>query len=196
MPDLARSSHAEARLAALEERLAALEDARADVERKAQLAAAGEHAWTVALQARDVLVFRNAAGETAQLPVALARLLARHAALDVEVIEDDEEDEIVFLGPDDEDLARLPRSLWVSLDRALASWTGTSATRAASPRPPSLPRVDGRAPAPPDRAAPGAAAVSPSASAPSDSDATSTTPETPTRPARRAPRPARAGGAA
>ena len=149
--------------AALDEiraRLAAIEEGAAETARKEALVRASEGAWAVVLQARGVLVLRNAVGATAELPVQLASLIARRQPLDVEVVwGDDDSSEIVFKGPDDEELARLPRALWVGLDRALASWTPRAARAAGLGLAAATPR-DGGTPSPASRNATASATVS------------------------------------
>jgi hypothetical protein len=101
----------------LAERLAAVEAKLADYESKVEIVRAAELNWRAMASTRDGIVFTNSLGQTVTLPRTFLAVFVAKRQLDVfEFVEDGEE--IVVRDGEDE-VTRMPKSLWVCLDKVM-----------------------------------------------------------------------------
>ena len=102
---------------ALAERVEALEARVNEIAAKAEIAQAAELNWQAKMALPDAVVFGNAAGQVATLPLGFVRVFAARHRLDApEVVEEDDE---IVVKDGEEIIAAVPKTLWVCLERVL-----------------------------------------------------------------------------
>ncbi len=88
------------------------------IEEKFEVVTAAERSWRPMLQARSHVVFRNDAGDVAKMPVDLVEVIATAGTLDGDIAERGRN--VVFTHADEE-IAEIPKELFVVLERILES---------------------------------------------------------------------------
>ena len=100
----------------LQARVSELEEAREDTAKRSELVRASERSWRIRCRSRNVIVMGDDTGEIAEIPIDLARIIARGNSLDAVVVKDGD---FVLFQRGEEVLAEIPASLWVVLDKVL-----------------------------------------------------------------------------
>jgi hypothetical protein len=108
-----------ANVADLMEKVAALEKEVAEARLAGAVMAEARQEWTARLLLPNAVVFANAAGRIAILPLDFVKVVVAGRQLDVtDVIEDGDH---IVVRDSDRAVARIPKSLFVNLDSALRS---------------------------------------------------------------------------
>jgi hypothetical protein len=108
----------------LADRVERLEKARAESERTNEVLQAAQRSWRVLAQVRDRLLIGTEAGDLAQIPVAVAKVLAAGRPLDLDAREAGADVEL--LDRDGRVAACLSKAALLGVGKALQSWLSQS----------------------------------------------------------------------
>lgn len=106
-------------LAALSARVSALEARSSEIDRRHEVVVAAQRTWKAHTVARGSLVLCSDAGDVARVPVWIVAAMHAGQPLDVDVLDD--QGDVVLVGVDGREVARVPRAAWVALPRIVAS---------------------------------------------------------------------------